>query len=218
LLGGPDLGLHPGGEQGPLRALPSLVTALHEGEFLYSLPWPGPRLISHDVARQAVMLLRSAMVTRVQTNAWPLEEKRAVTSRLVAATLDTVELRWFYSLRRDSFPRLFTKLVFCRSTFPRDVIDQDPDDEEVAMELFICGYGRVEVDIRPQVNLKNLHSLAQALSLDPGFPVELLWFIVMQVSGAAGDLNTSLIEGAAAHHNLEDFLMQAFVPPPHARV
>ena len=133
-------------------------------------------------------LLSTALVSKMQHYYSRHDWKRAVITRLTSPTGATVELRGFATVRLGSFPCFRCQIVWLPSSWSGgDTLNERfNDDPHEPAELFKCGYGRVEMDIRPTPHIAELWALHVMLELPEAYPLELLWNVV--VASALGGI------------------------------
>uniref|UniRef100_A0A7S1QH22 Uncharacterized protein n=1 Tax=Neobodo designis TaxID=312471 RepID=A0A7S1QH22_NEODS len=145
---------------------------------------PGVPLYTKGQLAYHSALLSTAIVSKVQHFYSRWDWRRAVVTRLTAPAGGTAELRAFASMRLGSFPCFRCQLVWLPSGWRSGDIMNSVfnDDPHEPAELFKCGYGRVEMDIRPTPSVAQLRALRDALGLPGAFPLELLWNVVIATS------------------------------------
>lgn len=185
-----------------------------------SPPPPGPELQKilqmrtvlerHEIEYFA--LVASAVVTSVRTYHFPNELKRQVISRVTNPLVSrSVEMRFFQTFRNDG--RFLANLLImdgsggpdANSTAFSDRIadySENNGSSPELLQLFITGYGRVEVDKAPKISVEVCKKVSEILGLSPGFPLALLWNVLLAASGAVIDL-LPRINSLRVHHRIE---------------
>lgn len=144
-------------------------------------PPPAVMLYTHGQLQTYATLLGNAVITKFQHYATPWDWRRAVVVRLIGPTGRTAEIRSFAMMRLGSFPCFRCHMVWAESSW-RDgdtLANQHAEDPHSVKELFACGYGRVEMDIRPRFDRGEFAKLASCLQLHAAFPPELLWNVLV---------------------------------------
>jgi hypothetical protein len=141
----------------------------------------GPALYAPAQLRLYTNVLAHVLITKVQHYYSSFDWKRAIIGRVVGPTGRTAELRFFSMMRLGSFPCFRCQLIWMPGNWASgDALairfNDDPHEPQV---LFECGYGRVEMDIRPRFAKAQWDLLAATLDVAGKLPLELLWNVIV---------------------------------------
>lgn len=150
---------------------------------LWSLRDTGDSVFSLRDLFLAHWMLRRMNVAEIKHFQYARQEsKMAICTTLIGPRGTAAEFRLFYSTLGSMHPRVFLKGVYRPAVdLPAETICSS---FATGATLFVGGFGRVEVDIRPRVEKQSFLDLRSWLRLPDDFSMELLWNVVMAVSGA----------------------------------